>query len=236
VETLVGATRKRFLDLVRFERAARSLDPGNRLILAEGHALSLPTGRLLGVTPDDELARLAETHPLARQFELSPSEILDLIAGARRLKMAVRGWVAEEHLRATLVKVPGITRCERLDEEGGPDLTVSFRHGPPLTVECKNVSRDRDKHGNPRVDFQRTRAAKGNPCSRYYEPTDFDIVAACLHAVTNVWDFRYVLPSALARHKLCEGRIASNIRVDTQWSDDVTRMLQLAYATKGVTV
>jgi hypothetical protein len=236
VETLVGATGERFLDLVRFERAARGLDPGNRLILAEGHALSLPTGRLLGTAPDDGLARLAATHPLALQFELSPSEILDLIAGARRLKMAVRGWVAEEHLRATLAKVPGITRCERLDEEGGPDLTVSFRHGPPLTVECKNVSRDTDRHGNPRVDFQRTRAAKGNPCSRYYEPTDFDVVAACLHAVTNAWDFRYVLPSALAPHKSCEGRIASNVRVDTQWSDDAARMLQLAYAARGVTV
>jgi hypothetical protein len=100
----------------------------------------------------------------------------------------------------------------------------------------QNVSRDTDKHGNPRVDFQRTRAAKGNPCSRYYEPTDFDVVAACLHAVTNAWDFRYVLPSALAPHKSCEGRIASNVKVDRQWSDDAARMLQLAYAAKGVTV
>jgi len=236
VETLVGATRQHFLDLIRFERAARGLDPGNRLILAEGHALSLPTGRVVDAKPGDEVAGLAEAHPLARQFELSPSEILDLIAGARRLKMAVRGWVAEEHLRATLAKVPGITRCERLDVEGGPDLSVSFRDGPPLTVECKNVSRDTDRHGNPRVDFQRTRAAKGNPCSRYYEPTDFDVLAACLHAVTNAWDFRYVLPSALAPHKSCEGRIASNVKVDKQWSDDVARMLQLAYAAKGVGV
>jgi hypothetical protein len=236
VETLVGARRERFLELVRFERAARGLEPGNRLILAEGHAHSLPTGRLLNVAAGDELVGLAEEHPLASQFELSPSEILDLIAGARRLKMAVRGWVAEEHLRATLARIPGITRCERLDEEGGPDLAVSFRHGPPLTVECKNVSRDKDKLGNPRVDFQRTRAAKGNPCSRYYEPTDFDVVAACLHAVTNAWDFRYVLPSVLAPHKSCEGRIASNVKVDAQWSDDAARVLRLAYGVKGVTI
>jgi hypothetical protein len=236
VETLVGATRSRFLDLVRFERAALSLDPGNRLILAEGHILSLPTSRVVVALPGDEIANLAEAHPLARQFKLSPSEILDLIEGARRLKMAVRGWVAEEHLRATLAKVPGITRCERLDEEGGPDLAVSFRHGPPLTVECKNVSRDKDRHGNARVDFQRTRAAKGNPCSLYYESTDFDVVAACLHAVTNAWDFRYVLPSILAPHKSCQGRIASNVRVDSQWSDDPAQMFQLAYAAKGVTV
>jgi hypothetical protein len=54
--------------------------------------------------------------------------------------------------------------------------------------------------------------------------------------VTNAWDFRYVLPSALTPHKSCEGRIASNVRVDTLWSDDAARMLQLAYAAKGVTV
>jgi len=105
-----------------------------------------------------------------------------------------------------------------------------------LAVECKNVSRDTDRHGNPRVDFQRTRAAKGDPCSRYYEPTDFDVVAACLHAVTNAWDFRFVLPSVLAPHKSCAGRIASNVRVDNQWSDDPAGMLQLAYAAKGLTV
>jgi len=236
IETLVGAKRERFLDLVRFERAARGLGPGNRLILAEGHADSLPVGRLLNVTANDELVALAQDHPLASQFQLSPSEILDLIASARRLKMVVKGWVAEEHLRATLAKVPGITRCERLDQEGGPDLAVSFRGGPPLSVECKNVSRDRDKQGNPRIDFQRTRAAKGNPCSRYYEPTDFDVLAGCLHAVTNAWDFRYVLPSMLAPHKSCEGRLASNVKVDAQWTDDAARVLRLAYVAKGVRV
>ncbi len=234
VETLVGATQKRFLDLIRFERAARGLDPGNRLILAEDHAHSLPTSRIIATQPDDKIIELAKTHPLAKYFGLSVDEILDLIAGASRLRMAVRGWVAEEHLRATLANVPGVTHCERLDEEGGPDLKVSFRGGPLLTIECKNVARDVDKHGNPKIDFQRTRAAKGNPCSRYYRPTDFDVVAGCLHAVTNAWDFRYVLPSVLAPHKTCEGRIASNVRVDNRWLVDAQEMFRVAYAAKGV--
>ncbi|MDP1753823.1 MAG: hypothetical protein Q8L22_30610 [Reyranella sp.] len=234
VETLVGTTRERFLDLVRFERAARGLDPGNRLILAENHAHSLPIGRIITAQPDDKIIELAKTHPLAKYFGLSADEILDLIAGASRLRMAVRGWVAEEHLRATLASVPGVTHCERLDEEGSPDLKVSFRSGPLLTIECKNVARDVDKHGNPKIDFQRTRAAKGNPCSRYYRPTDFDVVAGCLHAVTNSWDFRYVLPSVLAPHKTCEGRIASNVRVDNHWLVDAQEMFRIAYAAKGI--
>ncbi|RAI44765.1 hypothetical protein CH341_07305 [Rhodoplanes roseus] len=236
VETLVGCNKEHFLDLVRFERAARGLDPGNRLILAEGHVYSLPTSKVPRGTDGSPSLHLAESHPLVSQFALSSEEILDLIAGARRLKMAVRGWVAEEHLRSTLLKVPGITHCERLDEEGGPDLKISFCDGPLLTVECKNVARESDRHGLPKIDFQRTRAAKGNPCSRYYAPTDFDIVAACLHGVTSDWSFRYALPGRLPPHKSCVGRIASNLRVDKTWAADPIEMVRLIYAARGVSV
>ncbi|WP_296387700.1 hypothetical protein [Reyranella sp.] len=162
--------------------------------------------------------------------------VLDLIAGARRLKMAVRGWVAEEHLRAALANVPGVTHCERLDDDGGPDLRVGYRSGPLLTVECKNVARETDRFGNPKIDFQRTRAAKSDPCSRYYGPTEFDIVAACLHAVTTRWDFRFALPRELPAHKICHGRIASNVRVDGQWLVDAREMFNRVYADKGVSV
>lgn len=241
VETLVGATQPRFLDLVRFERAARELDPGNRLILAESHTLSYPipavepvVGSLAEGPSSAELLIKARGHPIAQEFKLSPDQILDLIGSARRLKVAARGWVAEEHLRATLARFPGVTHCERLDEEGGPDLSVSFRGAPPVTIECKNVARQPDRLGNPRIDFQRTRAAKGNACSRYYRPSDFDIVAACLHAVTAEWTFSYVLPTSLASHKKCDGRLASNVRVDTSWETDVERILRSAYAARGV--
>ena len=234
VETLVGATAERFLDLVRFERAARGLDPGNRLILAEGHALSLPTSKAPAAADRAEIVQSAKSHPLVEQFGLQPDEIFDLIAGARRLKMAVRGWVAEEHLRATLAQVPGVTRCERLDEEGGPDLRIAYKGGPALTVECKNVARETDRHGNPKVDFQRTRAAKGDPCSRYYRPAEFDIVAACLHGISARWDFRYVLPGGLPPHRTCPGRITSNIRVDSAWLVDAAEVFRQAYAARGV--
>lgn len=236
VETLIGVTKERFLDLIRFERAARGLDPGNRLILAESQRLILPTSRVPAPTQDPAIMQMASRHPLVKQFGLEPDEIFDLIAGSRRLKMAVRGWVAEEHLRATLAKVPGVTHCERLDDEGGPDLKVGYRSGPLLTVECKNVARETDRFGNPKIDFQRTRASKGDPCSRYYRPTEFDVVAACLHAVTAQWDFRFALPGELPPHKVCSGRIASNVRVDAQWLIDAQEMFGRVYAVKGVSI
>jgi len=64
-------------------------------------------------------------HPLAKELELTPDDILDVIANARRLKMAVRGWVAEKHLRETLSKVPGITCFESIEQEGALDLAYS---------------------------------------------------------------------------------------------------------------
>jgi len=236
VETLIGATKSRFLDLVRFERAARDLDPGNRLILAESHSLPLPAITVApGISEADLANVMISDHPLVRQFGLKVDEILDLIIGTRRTKMAVKGIVAEEHLRIMLSQVPGVTSCERPDEDGGPDIRLSYLNGPPLTVECKNVARDKDKNGNAKVDFQRTRAAKGNPCSRYYEPTEFDVVAACLHAVTASWDFRFILPRALPQHRTCPGRISSNIRVDNLWVADAQEMFRAAYADKGFT-
>jgi len=227
VEVLVGARAEHFLDLIRFERAAKGLDQGNRQLLAERPAI------FAGAPPASSMtfaSTPAALHPLIKEFELTTDEVLDLIAGARRLKMAVRGWVAEEHLRETLAKTPGITRCERLDVEGGPDLRVCFRGGPPLTVECKNVLRAKDKNGHARVDFQRTRASKADPCSRYYYPADFDVVAACLHAVTERWEFRYALPRSLAPHAKCVGRLASNVVIGDLWNANPGEIFEAAYA------
>jgi hypothetical protein len=228
VEVLVGGTRDAFLDLVRFERAAQGLSQGDRQLLAEKPELFAdpsPTGH-----PGTDLATPASAHPLAKELALEPHAILELIANARRLKMAVRGWVAEEHLRTTLASVPGVSHCETLDQEGGPDIRLRYRQGPPLTIECKNVLRNLQRDGLPRIDFQRTRASKADPCSRYYSPADFDVVAGCLHAVTERWEFRYVLPEALASHKSCPGRIASNVRVDSDWTSEPASVFEAAYA------
>ena len=227
-EVLVGGAKEAFLDLVHFERAAYGLSPGERQLLADRRDLIPAAQSKMSKEP----ALLMDAmHPLLRELELDADKVLELIANARRLKMAVRGWVAEEHLRAALTMIDGVTDCERLDGEGGPDLMLRYRGGPALTVECKNVLRVMNKTYNlPRIDFQRTRAAKGNPCSRYYSPSEFDIVAGCLHAITVRWEFRYAIPHSLDAHKKCPGKLASNVLVDERWSVDPRTAFEAAAA------
>lgn len=231
VEVLVGGTKKHFLDVIRFERSAEKLSPGDRQLLAEKpETISLIDGKSRTAGRREAAQQL---HPLARELALEPDQILELIANARRLKMAVRGWVAEEHLRSALTAVPGVTKCERLDQEGGPDIHLSYRGGRVLTIECKNVLRKVDQAQRPRIDFQRTRASKADPCSRYYAATDFDIVAGCLHAVTEKWEFRYALTEELPPHQKCVGKISNNVRIDTNWIVDPVSVFKRAYARLG---
>lgn len=227
VEVLVGCKQDRLLDYVRFERMAQGLDQGNRQLLAE----KLASGkgfRHFSRTAPTPVPIMRPPHELAKQLDLSEAEILDLIASARRLKMAVRGWVAEEHLTRALRAVRGVTECQRLDVEGGADVSLRFRGSRPLTLQCKNVLRDRAANGAIRLDFQKTRASKGDPCSRYYRQDEFAIAAACLHSVTERWEFRYALPSALDPHKSCCGRIAQNVRIDGRWMADARTALAAA--------
>jgi hypothetical protein len=231
-ETLVGGTRDSFLDLVRFERAAQGLSPGDRQLLAERPQF------YTAATPDANGASAALSgaaiHPLVVEFALDPGQILELIAGARRLKMAVRGWVAEEKLREVLSRTNGVTDCERLDEEGGADLRLRWQGGPPLLVECKNVARKTNAKGLAKIDFQRTRASKSDPCSRYYAPTDFNIVAGCLHAVTEDWEFRYVVPELLNPRPDCPGKLDNKVLIDERWTVDAGQAFKAAYARLGV--
>lgn len=229
IETLVGGTQESFLDFVRFERAAWRLPPGDRQLLAERRDAFAGPIRDASVASTALEIPAAVLHPIAQEFQLTPVEILELIAGARRLKMAVRGWVAEQHLVERLLAIPDVTHCERSDDEGGPDVRVRYRGGPLLTIECKNVLRKRDKDGNPRIDFQRTRASKGDPCSRYYSPKDFDLVAGCLHAVTENWEYRFALTGSLPPHKKCEGKLTYDVRITSSWASNVTDALELAY-------
>lgn len=227
IEVLVGGTAESFLDYVRFERAALGLDQGHRQLLAEKVLVREPVRADRAEEADatyGEARTESGVHALASELALSENEVLDLIASARRLKMAVRGWVAEKHLVDRLRRVPGVTDCERKDDEGGPDVSLRFE-GTAITVECKNVLRQTAADGTARVDFQRTRSSKADPCSRYYAAKDFDLIAACLHAVREEWVFKYALPGDLEAHRSCDGRLASNVRVDTRWSEDPTPLL-----------
>lgn len=220
VEVMVGGTARNFLRYVRFERAAKGLDAGHRALLAE-KLVRLPELRL----SEGSQLRLPEpraslTHQLAAEFELAGFEILDLIESAPRLKMAVRGWVAEVHLQRFLFGFPEVSECTRIEEEGSPDLGVRLGDSRPLLVECKNALRARMADGTVRVDFQRTRSSKNDPCTRFYRPDDFDIVAACLHPCSENWEFRFALTRRLDSHKRCSGRLSNLVRLDGRWSAD----------------
>jgi hypothetical protein len=138
--------------------------------------------------------------------------------------MAVRGWVAEEHLVRRLRQVDGVTDCERLDKEGSPDIQLRFEGSNLLYVECKNVLR-KTKGGLPHVDFQRTRVSKDDPCTRYYSSEDFDVLAACLHALSQQWEYSFALTRRLEPHKKCLGKLSNNVLVGADWSREIRGIL-----------
>jgi hypothetical protein len=201
-EVLIGGRQDRLLDLILMERVAHGLDPGERHLIAD---------KFQKLPGEHTVSKIS--HELLDELSIAPEALLDLINSASRLKMAVRGWVAETHLEAYLKSVNGIAECVRLQGDGKPDISLRWKHSKPIFVECKNVLRTTYADGIPKLDFQRTRAAKSDPCSRYYMPTDFQVVAACLHPVTEQWEFRFALTSELPPHGSCPGRIDNNIRV-----------------------
>jgi hypothetical protein len=201
-EVLVGGVQERLLDLVALEQIARGLDPGER---------HLVTDKL----KSSSSMRPVASHALLGELGISSDALLDLIQGASRLKMAVRGWVAEAHLFELLRGLPQVSECERLEAEGKPDVSLRWKGSAPILIECKNSLRATYADGRPKVDFQRTRAAKGDPCSRYYKPSDFQVLAACIHAVTDRWEFRFALTRDLPAHESCTGRIRNMIPIAT---------------------
>jgi len=209
-ESVLGFTPDHFVRYALFERVATGLDAGERLLLIDR------MGTLNLDRPAD--------HPLEQQFGLSAREILDIIWGRFRLGAAVRGGVAEHHLGKLLESVPGISSVKRLDEDGRPDYQVIFKRRPYL-IECKNVLRKASPRG-PRVDFQKTRASKGDSCSRYYARDAFEVLAACLHPVTERWEFRFACTSKLEPHATCDGRLSPHVIVAGDvWAPDVAGLL-----------
>lgn len=219
-ETVIGFRPDQFLRYVEFERVASGLDCGERLLLSD---------RIEKRLTDGEVVLPAQSaHPLERQLGLPASDILDIISGAFRLAAAVRGGVAEHHLQRYLRQVPGVEHVRHIIEDGKPDFEVEYKRQPFL-IECKNVLA-RTQQGLPKVDFQKTRASQADPCSRYYKPTQFHVLAACLHPITKQWEFRFTPTRLLEPHPRCVGRLASNVLVKSSWADDVRVVLEQLHA------
>lgn len=57
-------------------------------------------------------------------------------------------------------------------------------------------------------------------------PTDFELVAACLHPQTEQWEFAYALTRDLDPHKKCPGRLSNLARIDTRWSREFVEVME----------
>ncbi|WP_434425524.1 hypothetical protein [Nannocystis pusilla] len=215
LETLVGFSPERLLRYVGFEQRASSLglDPPLRYMAAEAAAADPISGGG------------HERHYLTQQFDLSSDEILNLIARRARLSIALRGGVAEHHLQRALDRDPMVAAVTQIDRDGEPDLAVELQDGRKIRVECKNVSPKPDPQGRPRVEVQKTRSQRDNPAGRFYRPEQFDVVAACLYARTERWEFRYKATRNMPRHVRYPERLAVMHSVDETWAERLEEAL-----------
>lgn len=215
LETVVGFTSSRLLDYARLERQANALglDPALRYKAAVAAT---------GVQAASQGAR----HLLESEFELDHDSLLDIISQRARLKVAVRGGVAEHHLEEQLQADRAVRHVKHLDGDGPPDFIAELTDGRVLRVECKNASPKTyaraegpdDRPGDPRVEVQKTRAQKNDPAGRLYRPDQFDVLATCVVAATGRWEFRFRATESLERDATYPDRIRAMQRVTHQWA------------------
>ena len=213
VETLVAFSPDRLLDYLRLERTASALrlDPPLRFRTAVDHAAAPPA---------------AGIHALEVEFSLSAEEILDIIRERPRVGMAVRGGVAERHLFTVLAADPAVSELRIGQQEGPPDIFATVRGVGRVSVECKNASPKLYADGTPKVETQKTRASKGDEKSRLYDPSQFDVVAACMYGPSQRWEFRYKRAGSLVRDRKHPDRIAAIQRIDPSWADTLRDALK----------
>jgi len=180
-------------------------------------------------------------HALESTYGLNAHEILDLVNDRFRLKVALEGGVAEcqmeKHVSALVGNV--IDRYEAVDEDGTPDFKVWIPGKPePIWAECKNARNQSYKSKGVvthyAVETQKTRAAKADPTSRYYDADHFQIVGVCLGKQTGDWtDFMFIRTADLARHTKHPHKIAVMHRVPIPnssdygpWSDNLAAIVK----------
>ena len=213
LETLVAFRPEMLLKYIQFERTAQrlGLDPPLRFRAAQEAGA--------GESAD-------ELHALEQQFGLKAQEILDIIDERPRLGIAVKGGVAERHLENELAGDPYIARIKLGEVDGPPDFIVNLHErSDEVTIECKNASPQPYSDGTFKVETQKTRASKGDPKSRLYEPTQFDVVAACMYGPLKKWTFQYKRSALLARDTRFEDRIAAIQRIDGSWASTLQEAL-----------
>lgn len=140
-------------------------------------------------------------HTLEIKYGLTAQELLDAIDKRFRLKVALEGAVAEVHFERKLriaSKEGWLHSYESHDVDGMHDFTVVTVTGISMRVEVKTIRNG----AKPQVELQKTRAAKADPSSRYYDRNHFDVVAVCVGRLTGDWSqFRYALVRDLPSHR-----------------------------------
>ncbi len=146
-------------------------------------------------------------HALELKYGLTAEELLEAIDRRFRLKVALEGAVAEVQFERKLriaTREGWLADYECHDVDGMHDFTIVTVARSVMRVEVKTI-RNRAK---PQVELQKTRAAKGDPSSRYYDRQHFDVVAVCVGRVTGDWsEFRYALARDLPGHKQYVGKL-----------------------------
>ena len=146
-------------------------------------------------------------HALEVKYGLTAQELLDAIDRRFRLKVALEGAVAEVHFERKLrigSQEGWLAKYEDHDVDGMHDFTVETLNGTSIRIEVKTIRNDPKQ----KVELQKTRAAKGDPTSRYYDRDHFDAVAVCIGRSTGDWSqFRYVLTRELPEHKKHPGKL-----------------------------
>ena len=185
-------------------------------------------------------------HPLEAKYGLTAYELLDALDKRFRAKVTLEGAVAEVQMEKRIAAIVGsvIERYETHDLDGHPDFSVWLPgRTEPLLIECKNVRNSDEAYRSGaeiiayKVETQKTRAATGDPTSRYYDVDQFQVLGVCLGKKTADWsDFMFACTKDLERHRKYDGKLAVMQRVplpDAEsfgvWSDDLGRLLKEHY-------
>ncbi|MFH1923003.1 MAG: hypothetical protein ABIP48_24325 [Planctomycetota bacterium] len=122
-----------------------------------------------------------------------------------------------------------VERYEVHDIDGHPDFSIWLPgRSEPLLAECKSVRDANEGYRSGgeivayKVETQKTRAAKGDPTSRYHGVDQFNILGVCLGRKTGNWsDFMFTKSVDLALHGAHHGKLAVMQRVPLPGSDDL---------------
>lgn len=174
-------------------------------------------------------------HSLEAKYGLGADELLDAINGRFRLRVALEGAVAEVQMEKRIASLVGsvIDRYEVHDLDAHPDFSIWLPGRlTPLFAECKNV-RESTKAGGEayrrageivayKVETQKTRAATGDPTSRYYDITQYHILGVCLGKKTGDWsNFMFVRTIDLLCHAKHSHKLAVMQRVPLPGAENI---------------